>query len=141
LTFTSLFWEGQQLNPLDCGQFARSKAEEVLTRSGIGFSEPRHQFSLRNGALIGIAFYSRDDLEFLDRIVAARGETASNVKEIIVFDVLGCKTMDDFEKLIPGIGLVYQTPVVGIWRDGELVEKGVGAKGRMLLKSASPKVV
>ncbi len=44
--------------------------------------------------------------------------------------------MEDFEKYVPGIGKVFQTPVVGYWEDGLLKEKAWGKKGRDLLSEA-----
>jgi hypothetical protein len=133
-TFGSLFREGQKIDPLDNGMLARSKAQEVLAGSDMLLWADGSAMPIQNGATIGIAFYSLPDLEFLDRLVLARPNIAGSSSEsIAIFDVLSCKTMEDFEKFIPGIGAVYQTPVVGIWKNGCVVEKGIGAKGRMLL--------
>ena len=132
MTFAELFREGQKSKSLDNGELARSKAKELLSSHGITLKTDLTPISLEAGAVVGIAFYSLPDLKFLDQLVlACRDKKLGN--SVIVFDVLSCKTMTDFEKLIPGVGSVYQTPVVGIWRDGELVETGIGAKGRMLV--------
>jgi hypothetical protein len=129
--FVSLFREGQRTNRLDNGKLARSKAPEILSHKGIAFETGNSQAAIQNGAKIGVAFYSLRDLEFLDQLM-----TSSRIpKTIVVFDVLSCETMADFEKFIPGIGPVHQTPVVGIWKDGQLARKGVGARGRDLLSS------
>jgi hypothetical protein len=34
--------------------------------------------------------------------------------------------MDDFDRYIPGIGEVFQTPVVGVFVGGGLVDKATG---------------
>jgi hypothetical protein len=135
VTFAQLFHEGQQRNPLDNGQFVRSRAEEALSGGGITFRTCVERLSIQSGVAIVIAFYSLPDLMFLDQLVSVLGAqpNATMKEEIVIFDVLSFKTMADFEILIPGIGPVYQTPVVGIWRDGELVKKGIGAKGCALL--------
>jgi hypothetical protein len=38
-----------------------------------------------------------------------------------------------FEDYIPGIGRVYSTPVVGLWKNGVLIQKGAGVEGRKIL--------
>jgi hypothetical protein len=134
MTFVELFREGQKIDPLDNGTYARSKAQEVLSANGVTFTTDLSSTSIVNGAMVGIAFYSLPDLELLDQLVLACGsKTGSDSESVLVFDVLDCKGMRDFEQLIPGIGPVYQTPVVGLWKDSKLIEKGTGAKGRMLL--------
>jgi hypothetical protein len=88
-----------------------------------------------NGAIIGVAFYSLHDLEFLDQVVAYEqdGRAEQGAKVILVFDVLACKAMADFEEIIPGIGPVYQTPVIGVWKDGSLIAKETGLQARRLV--------
>jgi hypothetical protein len=49
---------------------------------------------------------------------------------ICLFDVSAFPDFKDFEKCIPGIGKVYQTPVAGIWNDGVLKERLSGAVAR-----------
>jgi hypothetical protein len=39
---------------------------------------------------------------------------------------MSCKSQADFESCLPGIGKVFQTPVVGIWSNGRLTEKASG---------------
>jgi hypothetical protein len=136
ITFGELFREGQKINPLDNGAFARLNAQEALSGSGITFRSSEVPELPRNGAIIGIAFYSLADLSLIDELVIARRDknlSHSGSESVVLFDVLTCKSMGDFEQLIPGIGPVYHTPVVGIWKEGQLVETGTGAKGRMLL--------
>ncbi len=52
---------------------------------------------------------------------------------IEAFDVAACRGMQDFERYIPEIGQVYQTPVVGVWENGVLDQKASGARARELL--------
>ena len=42
--------------------------------------------------------------------------------DVQVFSVLDCHAQEDFEKFIPGIGNVFQTPVVGFW-DGDTLRE------------------
>ena len=85
-----------------------------------------------NRVLVGIATWSRDDLDLLDRLHAAAA-TGERQMVIDVFDVDDCDRFADFEQYVPGIGHVFQTPVVGIWREGVLTSAGWGTNGRALL--------
>jgi len=38
--------------------------------------------------------------------------------------------MSDFDTYIPGIGNVFQTPILGYWQDGRLVHREKGAAAR-----------
>jgi len=81
--------------------------------------------------LLGIAVWSRYDLELLDRIEATLTETTSFA--MYVFDVDECHGgAADFERYVPGLGKVYHTPIVGIWRNGVLTSRASGFKGRQL---------
>jgi hypothetical protein len=128
-----LFREGHKQNPQDNGQLARSRAAGVLRGSGIVLATDSDQLSVQDGAVVGVAFYSLPDLELLDDLAFDRHVLHSET--IVVFDVLSCKKMADFERWIPSIGPVYQTPVVGVWQDGLLVDVGVGKKAREILSN------
>jgi hypothetical protein len=83
--------------------------------------------------LIGVATYSEPDLRLLDLLgeVLERGD--ENAPDIEVFNTLDCHSPDDFDKYIPGIGKVFQTPVVGAWQNGVLKAKASGQSARDLL--------
>jgi hypothetical protein len=53
-----------------------------------------------------------------------------------VFNVQDCHSMAEFDAYSPGIGVVFQTPVVGHWIDGIEQAKGWGKAGRDLIASA-----
>jgi len=73
--------------------------------------------------LIGVAMYSEPDLRMLDRLA---DDCISCRAHVDVFDVSEVTTMEDLECYVPGIGLVCQTPLVGIWHDGKLIERMQG---------------
>lgn len=81
--------------------------------------------------LLGIATWSEYDLRLLDVVNDALSESNRPHMTVDVFNIGGLQS-GDFEKLIPGLGPIYQTPIVGIWRDGVLIEKGAGFEGREL---------
>jgi hypothetical protein len=83
--------------------------------------------------LIGVATYSGADLKLLDLLGEALERNGQEAPSINVFDTLDCTTHDDFDKYIPGMGKVFQTPVVGVWRNGALNEKASGKSARDLI--------
>ena len=89
--------------------------------------------------LIGVAPYSISDLRLLDQLLNIAFEHKGKIA-IDVFDVLSCTTMRDFDKYVPGIGQVFQTPVIGAWHDGMLVEAASGAEGRKVVQRYLPQL-
>ena len=79
--------------------------------------------------LIGVATWSMYDLYLLD--VVSAGLLRVNGPGPIV-EVLNTADMtrDDIARIIPGIGPVFHTPVLGIWRDGGIMETASGAAAR-----------
>jgi hypothetical protein len=76
--------------------------------------------------LVGVATWSGYDMKLLDVL-----ELTPDGPDVIgVFDTAECKSHEDFEKRIPGIGEVFGMPVAGLWEDGRLVAKGWGHEGR-----------
>ena len=83
--------------------------------------------------LVGIATWSPYDLTLLDQLQVklAAGEHQTFID---VFDVdTLCHGPDNFENCIPGIGRVFQTPAVGVWRNGIKAKSAWGAAGKKLL--------
>lgn len=78
--------------------------------------------------LIGVATWSAPDMQFLDSLAASPPPIT-----IDVFTVAECRSMADFERYVPGIGTVFHTPVVGLWRDGQLVSTASGFPARDLV--------
>lgn len=83
--------------------------------------------------LLGIAPYARLDLQLLDLLSELLGRADTCLPRVEVFNILDCRTMEDFDKYVSGIGKVYQTPVVGIWEEGVLKEKAWGKPARDLI--------
>ena len=54
--------------------------------------------------------------------------------KVEVFDTSLLKAMEDFDRFIPGIAPVYQTPVVGLWVDGELRVRKTGKEARDFIR-------
>jgi hypothetical protein len=79
--------------------------------------------------LIGIATWSGYDLALLDLIEDAFTAPI----RIDVFDTTVCRTEADLEGYIPGLDSGPQTPFVGLWENGRLVETAAGSSGRQLV--------
>ena len=125
-TFQQLFEESR--GRLDNYRYIRSKAHEVLSGTTLVLSEGLPTAPLSNGALLGIAFYSLPNLKILDDIVArSRNSPQFPNVGLGLFDVLSCKSMRDFESIFSGLRPMV-TPVIGIWKNDNLIEKGCGIR-------------
>jgi hypothetical protein len=82
---------------------------------------------------IGVATWSGYDMELLDLVDRASPVGPGSEPAVDVFDVDGCASQADFQNYIPGIGEVFQTPLVGYWVDGVLTDRATGAAGRALI--------
>jgi hypothetical protein len=142
MTFAQIF--EQRRGTLDNGAYLRSKAPEVFSGTSLVLSEGLPTVPLSHGALLGIAFYSLSDLQLLDDVVLRSRNSSHSCIRVDVFDVLTCKSMQDFENIFPGLAPAYQTPLIGLWEGGRLVEKGWGLREtRRIVQSlfATPKVI
>ncbi len=85
-----------------------------------------------NRLLIGVAIWSGSDLTMLDLLENAvlRGKPASVPVGVFDIDQL---LPADLERLLPGLGVVHHSPVVGFWERGELVEKACGFQAREIV--------
>jgi hypothetical protein len=79
--------------------------------------------------LIGIAVWSECDLELLDVIENA---THTPVR-IDVFILDQCRSLQEIRRFVPDVQTPHHSPVVGLWRDGVLVESASGFHGRQLV--------
>lgn len=112
---------------------ARAQLPSMLARSNFrhwSLSMPTPLDSDR--ILLGIAVWSRYDLELLDRLDAGLAKR-QHAPVIYVFDVDECQSTADFERYMPGLGTVYHPPVVAIWQKGVLTARASGFAGRKLL--------
>jgi len=130
-TLTELFQQSKAVGPVNNGAYVRSRAAQVIRDAGFRLKKFVSITRPNDGVVMGIAFYSLPDLQLLDELVQA--SKSGHSYSIDIFDVLDCKSMADFDQLIPGVTPVYQTPVVGIWESGKLIEKAWGATARQLI--------
>jgi hypothetical protein len=80
--------------------------------------------------LVGVAVWSGYDMNLLDHL--NRAASASDTP-VYVFDADSIENADQLETILPGIGVVHHTPIVGYWEDGHLVEKAVGFHARQIV--------
>jgi hypothetical protein len=83
--------------------------------------------------LVGVAVWSGYDMNLLDHLDSAVTAGVRSDTPVYVFDAGWAISSEDFESLMPGIGFVHHTPVVGYWADGKLIEKACGFQGRQLV--------
>lgn len=129
-----LFEAAKRFSPEDQARYITSRLAETLEGSPVSLwrvGDPIPSAGQRT--LLGIAPYSLPDLQLLDALRETLERKPDRQGTVQIFDVLNCATMGDLDAYIPGIGRVYQTPVVGIWEKGVVVQKGCGAKARLFI--------
>lgn len=82
--------------------------------------------------LIGVATWSGYDMRLLDVIAAALARNSTAAPVVEVFNVADCRQLADFRKYVPGLRHVEHTPVVGVWRDGQMEQSKEGYEAREL---------
>lgn len=134
MKIVELFEQARRLAPKDQASFVGAKLPEALVGSPISVwrrGDPIPVVDRR--ILIGIAPYSLPDLQLVDKLTEVLKRRPGVRDSVQIFDVLSCSKMVDFEGYVPGVGSVYQTPVLGIWENGILVERATGAKARQII--------
>jgi hypothetical protein len=130
--FAALLSDTNATNPGEQQKHLSGRLVDALSDSRLNLWQIGDDIAQANRrVLIGVAPYSMYDLKLLDALNELPLDP--NSERVDVFDVLNNKTGQDFERYVPSIGKVYQTPVVGIWKNGHLEDKGSGYTGRELL--------
>lgn len=98
----------------------------VVAQSNLAWISPSELAKVGGDRLvIAVAAWSPQDLELLDSLdqyVAVNPDVRVYVTDVD----------EAFDQLIPGIGEVFQTPVVGRWVGGVLTQSGSGYAGRQI---------
>ncbi len=123
--FSSLLVYSSCHSPGEVQREAQKAFQERVRSSRLSLRTPSAPIpSTTRYVVIGVASYSVPDLGLLD--VVESSAQAFDRASIAVFDATQCSSMDDFDRYIPGIGEVFQTPVVGVFVGGGLVDKATG---------------
>lgn len=85
-------------------------------------------FALR--IVIGYVTWSEYDLRFLDQMQEYLPRVKSANGAVELFCANNFLSLKPFEERIPGLGQVFQTPVVGVWRFGQQIAAWQGAHAR-----------
>ncbi len=109
-------------------EIQRRAAEGFLAAAeSSGFLTSVPQNTTPHKMVVGVASYSLSELRMLDQLrERMRIHEGLSQTSVVVFDVLNCLTEDDFEKFVPGIGRVLQTPVIGYWIHGVVIKLATG---------------
>lgn len=127
-TFADLLTAQAPFDPADLQFRAQQSFPSRVSQSHLSMRMPCT--SIPNTGVvvvIGVASYSPMELHLLDEVNLAFTKWPNEV-QIAVFDVLECQTMADFEKYLPGVGSIVQSPVVAVWQNGELTAKQTGLR-------------
>jgi hypothetical protein len=137
--FIDLIIESNRLPLPERRQYVKSRVAELLSKNALnkwGLGDSVADASVR--ILIVIAAWSNYDLRLLDALSetpARRTKLDERIDIADIDEIIGptenCELIMD--KIIPEIGTIFHTPIVGIWENGMLVQKGSGAAGRDLI--------
>lgn len=136
--FIDLLSENSGLSVQKHPEWVSSQIEKMLSATGLNtwhLGDPVLTAGQR--VLIGIAAWSAYDLRLLDALSQVRPDKVGAQERIDILDIDAASRAsggwDYFEHMIPGIGQVFHTPLVGIWENSTLTQKGSGAVGRDLI--------
>lgn len=136
--FIDLLIEQYKLPAAHRSSWATSQLENRLSGSTLNawhLGDPVSPASKR--ILIGIAVWSAYDLRLLDALDQAFVDKPSAHERIDIFELdAEGRTSGGYEyieQVIPGLGRIYHTPIVGIWESSKLTKKDSGAAARELI--------
>jgi hypothetical protein len=87
--------------------------------------------------VVGIACWSAPDLELLDRMNDRLDRMVSQSILVEVFDAGSGLSLADIAVRVPSLGILFHTPIVGVWRDGYFSSSQQGAGARKMLEELS----
>lgn len=129
--FSDLFWSRRELWPADHQHYVEQQFPLVLGQSNLHLWHPGGAVTAEGRRyLVGVATWSEYDMRLLDLLDAALVLVQPGPVRVDVFSLQVCQSAADFESYIPDLGPVFQTPVIGVWQQGVLLDKGTGARAR-----------
>ena len=108
---------------------AAAELPAALGQSRLNFWEVGHPV-VKTGwrYLLGVAEYSPPELRLLDTMNQAilANELLGTQRYDVFSTFTSWRTEEDFARYIPGLVFVTQTPVLGVWYDGQLLTTHTG---------------
>ena len=131
ISFLDLLRHDPDLSPGQEQQRASGELPEWVADSAMHWlASPGSVNGIADKLVVGVAVWSRYDLQMLDELNAFA--SSHPTVRVYVFDV--DRAGEELERFVPGVGEPGQTPVVGWWSGGVLVESGTGFAGRQLAR-------
>lgn len=108
----------------------------LVARNGLRYWTTEEEVQVRGGSylVVGVVTWSRRDMQLLDEMVARNTDDESKLDALLIFNAYSFQSVEELKRRIPGIGEVYQTPVIGIWEHGQLIQTASGFAARQLLQ-------
>lgn len=130
MKLADLFFESMHMKPADQQRYILSELPKRVQDVGLKLWKPGDPIQNRGRRfLIGVTEFNREDLELLDKL-----RELSETSQLDIFILSECKSQSDVEVYVPGVAMVYQSPVVGIWEDGILTAKASGWEAKQILE-------
>jgi hypothetical protein len=125
--FTSLLQYSSGQNPAIAQKQARMNFANEVRQSKLSLRSPSVPLPHTGTyVILGIASYSVQELNLLDEVDMTLESRNGEMPSVTVFDVLDCPRMENFDSFIPGFDSVYQTPILGLAIDGQIVQRVSG---------------
>lgn len=128
MCFESLLLDQPHRSPGEQQRWARKKFSSLLAESSLE-ELPTEKFVKSAGrtVLLLVAVYSLDDLKLLDKLNESCPRQEEVPISMYIYDIENVKSLYEVDKFIPGIAPAYQTPMIGVWENGELKKSAWGS--------------
>ncbi|XCN71145.1 MAG: hypothetical protein Q3M24_12550 [Candidatus Electrothrix aestuarii] len=125
--FERLLTSQSYRSPGEQQRWARDKFSALLAESSLE-ELPSEEFVKSKGRtiLLIVAVYSLNDLRLLDKLDELCSRQKKMAVGMYIYDIENINSQYDLDKFIPGILPAYQTPMIGIWENGELKKSAWG---------------
>jgi hypothetical protein len=128
VSFLDLLTQSSHLGPARQHDWVLKELPKKLLEAGIPLATKHSEVLDR--IVIGIADFVVDDYSLLDSLNGFL-RTRAPAPQIEVFIMT---TQSEIDEYVPGIGQVFHSPVVGVWKSGHLYLRKSGHSAREFLK-------
>ena len=116
--------------------------DAMVEQSGLFlWDSKRKPNSGENRLVVGVNSVSRPDMALFNTLRDWAMPLKQSGVRVEVFNVVSFQSLADFEARMPGLGLVFHTPVAGIWENERWEEKASGGDARFLIHDYMEKVM
>jgi len=128
MKFADLLENSKHMSPATQQRWLKKEIPTRMSEAGVRLAQKGSGAPDR--IVMGIAEYVPDELRLLDSVCKATSDLGLVLEVFLMTDC----SQEEIEEYLPGVGRVFQSPIVGIWKAGTLKESGSGHAARALLR-------